>query len=202
MSKDRTFSLLLLSSLMMALLTIGGCQSRAVSAQKLFDQGKYEQVMKRYPDLEISQRARAKLADKLLEEKQYSLIFSQYPDTRAAYQARMDMADQALKEGKYQMLLDSFPGSPAAKTAREKLADSLYKAQKYDELMAKFGDMPQAIEIREKLSQEDLAKAKKMRGDAQKQALEEIMRKYSGAAAYKEASQMLSEINQKAQKKK
>lgn len=202
MSFSRTLAAVLLLILTAALLSITGCQSRAASAQKLFEKGKYEQVFKQYPDLEIALRARAKLAEKLLQEKQYTVVLSQYADTRAAYQARIELANQGLQEGKYQMVIDSFPETPAAKTAKEKLADSLYQAGKYDELIARFGDTPQATQVKEKLATEALADAKKLKGDAKKKALEELMRKYSGTAAYKEAAGILSDIRQKETSKK
>ena len=184
-----------------AMLATVGCQGRATSAQKLFDQGKYEDVIKRYPDLEIAHRARVKMADKLLEDKQYDVVITQYADTRAAYQARIELAKQAFNQGKYQFVIDSFPTTPVAKSAREKLADSLFQAGNFDQLIVKYPDTPQALQVKEKMSKEDLDKAKKLKGDAKKAALEEIMKKYSGTDAYKEATGMLSEIHQKESQK-
>ena len=59
------------------------------------------------------------------------------------------------------------------------------------------------MEVKEKMASEAFDKAKKLRGEAKKKALEELVQKYSGTASYKEAVGMLSEIRQKeAQKKK
>jgi transposase len=202
MVPTRILPLLAASFLVAVLLATTGCQSRAASAQKLFEQGKYEDVLKQYPDLEIAQRAHVKLADKYLEAKQYDVVLKDYADTRAAYQARLDLADQMVKAGRYQAVLDSFPGTPAATMAKETLADSLYKAGAFDLLIARFPDTPQATQLKEQRSQDALTAAKKLRGDAKKQALESLMKNYSGTAAYKEAAQLLADIRQKEQSKK
>lgn len=202
MSCPRIPILLAASFLAAVLLATTGCQSRATSAQKLYDQGKYEEVVKQYSDLEIARRAHAKQADKLLEAKQYDVVLKDYADTRAAYQARLDLADQMVKEGRYQAVIDAYPGTPAATMAKERLADSLYKAGDYDALIARFGDTPQATQVKEQRSQDELNAAKKMKGEAKKKALEAVVQKYSGTAAYKEAAQLLSDIRAKEAGKK
>ncbi len=194
---SRILTLLAASVLAAVLLATAGCQSRAASAQKLYDQGKYEEVVKQYPDLEIARRAHAKLGDKFLQAHQYDVVLKDYADTRAAYQARLDLADQMIKAGRYQAVVDSFPGTPAATIAKERLADSLYKAGNYDLLIAKFGETPQATQVKEQRSQEELAAAKKLKGEAKKKALEAVMVKYSGTAAYKEAAQLMADIRAK-----
>jgi len=52
-------------------------------------------------------------------------------------------------------------------------------------------------EAEERARREALAKAKKLKGEAKKQALEALMKKYAGTAAYKEASTMLADIRTK-----
>ena len=202
MLTSRALRIFALGIFLTATFAMTGCQGRAASAEKLFDKGDYEKVIAKYPDLEVAQRARAKMADKLLLEKKYDVVLSQYADTRAAYQARLNMADQTFKDGKYQMVLDSFPGTPAATSAKAKLADSLYQAGNYDELVARFGDTPQAMQVKEKLATEAFDKAKTLRGDAKRLALEDIAKKYPGTNGFKEASAMLADIRAKAAAKK
>ena len=193
----RTLTFILFAAFGSALLIVSGCQGRAASAAKLFEKGEYETIIAKYPDLEVAQRARVKIADKLLAEKKYDVVLKDYADTRAAYQAKIQLADEAFRAGRYQMVLDSFPGTPAANSAKQKLADSLMATQQYDLLLARYPETPQATQVKEQLSQEDLAKAKKLKGEAKKQALEALMKKYAGTAAYKEASTMLADIRAK-----
>ena len=202
MTSSRILALFGAAALLAAALLVSGCGSRAATAQKLFEKGDYEQVIEQYPDLEVARRARVKLADKLLQEGKRDVVLRDYSDTRAAHQARLDMADEWLKQGKYQTVLDSFPGTPAATQARAKLADSLYEVGAYDELVTRFGDTPRGTEVKEQQSQKALADAKKLKGDAKMAALEELVRKYSGTSAYKEASALLQELRQAKAKKK
>ena len=202
MALTRTSAFFAVCLLATALILTSGCQSRASSAQKLYDKGEYEKVMEQYPDLEIARRAHAKLADKYLQEKKYDVVLKEYGDTRAAHQARLEIADQMFKQGKYQTVLDSFPGTPAATSAKEKLADSLYQAGAYDELIARFGETPQGMKVKEQKSIEELAAANKLKGEAKKQAYEALMKKYPGTAAYKEAAAKLAEIRTAEAKKK
>jgi hypothetical protein len=182
------------------------CQSRAQSAQALFDKGEFEKVIEKYPDLEIARRAHAKIADKLLIAKKYSEVLNQYADTPAAYKARMQLAQQVFDAGRYQAVIDSFPQSPLAALAKGKLADSLFTAGALDELIKRFPDSDKGKQVKEERAKTDFDKAKKLRGAAKKAALEAIMTQYSGTEIYKEAGTMLSQIREaeakKAQKKK
>jgi hypothetical protein len=169
-----------------------GCSSRPAAAQKLFARGDYQKVIDKYPDLEIARRAESKMAEKLLDTKQYYEVIRQYPQTSAAYKAKMALAQQLFDAGKYQAVIDSFAFSPLVAEAKARMADSLILTGQIDELLARYPDSPKAKEIKEQRAQEAFAKAKKLRGDAQRQALEEITRLYNSTSIYKDAMELLS----------
>lgn len=178
-----------------------GCSSRPAVAQKLFERGDYQKVIDKYPDLEIARRAEAKMAEKLLDAKQYTEVIRQYPQTSAAYKAKIALAQQLFDAGKYQTVIDSFAFSPLVAEAKARMADSLIQAGQIEELLIRFPDSPKAKEIREQRAQEAFAKAKKLRGEAQRQALEEITRQYNTTSVYKDAMELLSKRPQPPKKK-
>lgn len=173
-----------------------GCSSRPAAAQKLFERGEFQKVINKYPDLEIARRAEAKMAEQLLDNKQYKDVLRQYPQTAAAYKAKMALAQTLFDEGNYQAVIDSFAFSPLVSEAKARMADTLIARGQIDELLARFPDVPKAKEIKDQRAVEALAKAKKLRGDAQTKALEEITQKYVGTTVYKEAMELLTKRRQ------
>jgi hypothetical protein len=186
-----------------ALGTLTGCSSRAQSAQKLFDRGQYDLVVEKYPDLEIARRAQAKIAEKLLADKKYDEILQKYVETPAAYKARQAQAQELFDQGKYQEFLDKYekaaPGLAAQ--AKEKLADSLYAAGKFDDIVARFKDTAKGKQIREERAEKQFADAKKLRGDAKRTALEQIVTNYGDTKVFSDANAMLAKIREADQKK-
>lgn len=173
---------------------VSGCSSRPAAAQRLFARGDYQRVIEKYPDLEIARRAEAKLADKLFEDKQYDQVIRQHPLTPAAFKAKQALAQKLFDAGNYVTVIDSFPSLPLAAQAKERIADSLFASGRFDDLIMRYPDLPKAKELKEQRAKEALAEAKRKRGEARRQALEEIMRQYSGTGAYKEASELHSQI--------
>lgn len=171
-----------------------GCSGRAASAQRLFDNGEYQNVIDKYPDLEVARRAHAKLAEQLLQKKYYSAVMRDYADTPAAYKARLELAQSLFDEGKYQVLLDSFPQSSLAASAKSKLADSLIAAGQPDKVVALYSDTPQAKQIREDQAKDELARITKLPKKDKAQALEEFMKKFANTDSYREANDMLAKI--------
>jgi hypothetical protein len=194
MSKSRflTLSLVLLVGTLLFLST--GCTNRAASAQKLFDQGEYQQVINKYPDLEVARRAHAKLAEELLQKKDYSAVLRDYADTPAAFKAKVELAQRLYDEGKYQAVLDSFPQSPVAAAAKEKLSDSLYAAGDYDKLIAWYPETVKAKQVKEDRAKVEFARIKKLPKKDKAQALELFMKQYAGTEEYKDAADMLNKI--------
>jgi TolA-binding protein len=183
------------------LLGLSGCGGRPASAQKLFDQGEFQKVVDKYPDLEIARRAHAKLGEQALAQKNYSVVLKEFWDTPAAYLAKMQLAQQMFDQGRFRALLDSFPQSPLAPQAKEKLADSLYTIGQMDNIVSWYPDTQKAKLIKDERSKESLTKAKKMRGDAKRAALEDIIRNYGGTDAAREAGEVLSKLRETTSKK-
>jgi hypothetical protein len=177
-----------------------GCSGRAGTAQKLFDNGDYQKVIDKYPDLDVARRAHAKLAEELLQKKDYSAVIHNYSDTPAAYKARLELAQKLFDEGKYQALIDSFPQSPLVVTAKSKLADSLVAAGQLDKVMLWYPDTPQARQIKEDQAKTEFARIKKLPRKDKMLALEEFMKKYSGTEPFKEANEMLTKMREAANK--
>ncbi|MDD5088208.1 MAG: hypothetical protein PHI18_05355 [bacterium] len=177
-------------------LTVGmtGCQSRPAAALKLFERGEYEQVIERYGDLEIALRAEAKIAERLLNEGKFEDVLQNHPNTPAAYQARQKQAKLLFDRGDYQAVVDSYPSSDVAVIAKERLADTLFAAGQLDLLLTKYPDTPRGTQVKEERAAEELKAAKKLKGNAKKEALNKLVRSYSGTTAQKEASQLLSDI--------
>jgi hypothetical protein len=174
---------------------INGC-SRPAAAQRLFGKGEYQRIIEKYPDLEVARRAEAKLAEKLVADKQYADAIRQYPQTPAAYKAKLALAQQLFDAGNYTAVIDSFPSLPLAVQAKERMADSLMASGLYDDLIQRYPDSPKAKEVKEQRAVKALADAKKLRGKARQQALEEIMRLYPGTGTYKDASELLAKSRQ------
>jgi outer membrane protein assembly factor BamD (BamD/ComL family) len=179
-----------------------GCSNRPAAAQKLFDQGEYQQVVDKYPELEIARRAHAKLGELALQQKNYNAVLKDFWDTPAAYQAKMLLAQAMFDQGRYRALLDSFPQSPLAVQAKEKLADSLYALGQLDVVVQMYPESQKAKLIKDERSKESLTKAKKLRGEPKRLALEELVRSYGGTDAAREAGEILSKIRETEAKKK
>ncbi|MBU0507675.1 hypothetical protein KKH27_02390 [bacterium] len=176
------------------ILIASGCQSRPAAANKLFEKGEYQAVVDKYPDLEIARRARAKIAEGLLREERFEEILRNYSDTPAAHKATEQMAQLLFARGEYQAILDSFPFSAVAPLAGNRLADSLFAAGQLDELVRRFPENENAKQIKEERGMAELTQAKKLKGDAKKDALTHIVRSYAGTVAQREANKMLTDI--------
>ncbi len=99
-----------------------GCSSPMEKAQKLFNEGKYEDVLTQYGS-----------------DPNVAIVVTQ---------AKEKLAAQMVTEGKYDSVLIRFPETAAAKDARNKLAEQLFLAKKYAEVIAKYGDTPWAIQAK------------------------------------------------------
>lgn len=138
-------------------LFVAGCGSPAQDAQKLYDSGKYEELIAKYAnDASMSSMvtmAKEKRAEQLLKEKQYTAVIETYPGTKAAIEAR------------------------------NAIAQELYEGKKFDELMAKYGDTPAAMKAKLEMEQarvDSLSKAvesKDAKIGNQQQTIEDAARK-------------------------
>lgn len=192
----------LITGLLLALfatLWVAGCQSPEASAQKLFAEGKYQEVMNKYPDTQIARRARAMIAENLLEEGKYQEVLEKYPNTRAAFLAHEEEAKNLFNEKKYREVIDKFPNSQLATDAERILAEDLYNQgpTMFDSLVATYPNSPKGKEVNEACATEALEAAKKLRGEKKVEALQDIMRKYTQTAAYREAANLMRDVRKK-----
>jgi hypothetical protein len=180
---------------------LNGCESKAQRAQALIEQGKYQQVIDKYPDTQFARRAAALYAEQLLDEGKYDVILKEYPQTPAAYQARQAGAQVLFDEGKYEQVLEEFPNSAVATDAANILADSLYAAEELDLLIERFPDSPKAKLVKEDRAKIEFDKAMKLSGKDQEEALNSIVRTYRGTTVYKEALSKLRDVRNSQRKR-
>ena len=194
MTLSRFTVFLTLTVLGVVLLT--GCENSATKAQKLFSQGQYQQVIDKYPDTQFARRAEAMLAEQLLGEGKYSEVIEQFPNTPAAHTAKLAEAQALFDAGDYEAVIEGFPNTTLAEQSERVLSDSLYAAEAYDELLEKFPNSAKGKIVKDERAAELFEKAKKMRGQAKMNALQELTQKYRGTRVFKEAATMLRDLRQ------
>lgn len=199
---SRPFVIFLSTIAALALILMIGCGDRESAAQKLFAQGKYQEVIEKYADLQIAQRARAMLAEDLVKQGKYDEVLKDFADTRAAYQAQQAKAQQLIAAGNFRAVIDLFPKSEMAKSAENKLATELYNQGMFDSLIASYPESESAKQVKDARAAEAFEAAKKMKGEKQIAALEKIMKDYTQSPIYKDAANLLREIRQPADLKK
>lgn len=70
-------------------LIFSSCSSPEQKAQRLFFAGKYEEVIWKYPNLPLAQKARQKVAEALMAEGQYQRVMERFPDLPLAKKAKV-----------------------------------------------------------------------------------------------------------------
>lgn len=193
-SRSTVFSLL---ALVAAALLIAACQSPEATAQKLFAERKYAEVISKYPDTQFARRAKAMMAEDLLEAGKFQEVLENYPDTRAAYLAHEEKAKMLYNEKKYTEVIAQFPNSPLATEAERVLSEDLFNQGLLDSLMRTYPNSPRGQEVKTARAQTDYEAAKKMKGQAQIDALENILRSYTDTPVYKDAANLLREVRKK-----
>ena len=155
--------------------------------------------LNKYPDTQIARRARAMIAENLLEEGKYQEVLEKYPNTRAAFLAHEEEAKNLFNEKKYREVIDKFPNSQLATDAERILAEDLYNQgpTMFDSLVATYPNSPKGKEVNEARATEALEAAKKLRGEKKVEALQDIMRKYTQTAAYREAANLMRDVRKK-----
>jgi hypothetical protein len=134
------------------------------------------------------------LAEKLFNEGNYDEIIKNYSDTPAAYRARQTKAQRLFDAGDYQAVIDQFAKSPLAVQAEQIVSDSLYNIGAYDDLIAKFPESAKAKIVFEQRAAELFEKSKKLFGQAKIDVLNEISTKYRGTTVFKDATTQLREL--------
>lgn len=186
--------IVLLSLAIVGLVLFNGCESQATKAQNLLSQGQYQQVIDQFPDTQYARRAEVFLAEQLLEDGKYDEVMEKFPNTPSAYTAKLAQAQRLFDAGDYNGVMENFPHSPLAMQAEQIVTDSLYNAGAFDELIEKFPGSGKAKLVQEARAEDAFEKAKKLKGKAKKEALEEITQKYRGTKIFKDAMTMLRDL--------
>lgn len=185
-------------------LVLGGCATPEQRAQKLFDQGKYEEILTKYKDLPIAAQAKAKVAEQMLAEGKYQEILDNYADTPSVAEATNKLAEGLVNEKKFNDVLAKYPNTPAANVARQALAEQLYAEKKFDELVMKYPNTPAGMKARTEAAADEWKKIEKLAKAKKKTAIEEFLKnpKFAGTESAMKAQQELAKINAPAPAKK
>jgi hypothetical protein len=130
------------------------CSSPEQRAQKLFDAGKYEEVLRLYPNDTLASAARCKVAEKYLSEGRYKKVIAEYSDTPSAPKARNRLAERLLSLRYYDELFEKYGDTPAAFEGKCKLAMQYLSKEQYELVVEKYGNTPAADSARKLLKAE------------------------------------------------
>lgn len=185
-------SIILAMLLTFVALLLVACATPEQRAQELFNQGKYEKVLAKFPNLPIAQNAKAKVAEKLIEEGEYEEVLANYADTPSSYVAKEELCQKLFAEGKYGECIQKYWGTRCAKEAEVKFTEKLYADKNYDLLLKKYGNSLFGMRYKNEKGMEEFNKAKKMKKSDEEKALNEIIQKYTGTEAAKLAQESLA----------
>lgn len=190
----RTLSVV--SVLMIIALIAGGCASPEQRAQKLFDAGKYEEIMTKYANLPIAAQAKEKIAEKLLGEGKFDEVLAKYADTKFAPEAKNRTAAKLVSEKKYDEVLAKYADTPAANEARNMVAQQLFDAKKTDELVAKYPNTPAGIKARNEMAMTEWEKVMKASKKEKLAKMEEFVKnpKFAGTETMMKAQEELNKL--------
>jgi len=187
-------SITIVLTLALVALFVAACATPEQRAQRLFDQGKYEEVLAKFPNLPIAQNAKAKIAEKLIEEGKYEEVLANHADTPAADTAKEKLAEMLLKEGKYDDCVKMYPGTNAAKEAENMIAEKLYEEKQFDLLLEKYGNTTAGMKVKNERGMQAYNKTKGMKKDAKEKQLREIIQMYAGTEAAQRAQEDLAKM--------
>lgn len=188
----RTYSLGVLALFLML-----GCASPTERAEKLFEDGKYEEVLERYPQEPAADKAKQALAAKLLKDGQYQRVFTEFKGTAMAVEARVRYAEELLKQGKQDEVLADFGDTPAAIRAREMAAQALYDAGRVTEAARDYPQTPAGGRAREELARAEYERIMTFRSpDERRKALDEYLSSptYAGTNSFAQAQLELAKL--------
>jgi len=123
------FLIITVTVLALVALVVMGCTSTAAKAQKMFDEGKYEEVIAQFsadPNMSaIVAQAKEKLAEKWVTEGLYDSVLVKFPETNAAKVAKNKKAEQLFLAGNYQEVVTKYMDTtwgPMAKAKMDSIA--------------------------------------------------------------------------------
>jgi tetratricopeptide (TPR) repeat protein len=175
-----------------------GCATPAERAEKLYSEGKYEEVLERYPQEPAAAKAKEALATKLLKDGEYERVMKEFANTPMANEARVRFAEQLMKDGKFEEVLDRYSDTPAAIKAREQAAQALYDAGKVSEAARDYPQTPAGSAAREELARAEYSRIMTFRSPAERRkALEEFISTslYAGTGSAVEAQMELAKLD-------
>lgn len=192
------------ATLALIVLIVGGCATPEQRAQKLFDTGKYQEVLDKYADQPIAKQAREKMAEQMVTEGKFQEVIDNFEDTPAAQEAKNKLAEQLLTEKKYDEILQKYPNTPAANMARNAMADMLYAEKKIDELVKMYPNTPAGVKAKNELAKVEFDKIMKKPKKNRKKAFEDFLKnpKYAGTESAMKAQMELNPPTKAAPAKK
>lgn len=171
-----------------------GCSSPTDKAQKLYNEGKYEEVIAQYandPNLSaIVTQAKEKLAEKMVADGKYAAVVEMYPETAAATAAKNKLAEQLFLAKNYAEVIAKYPETSWAAQAKMEMDKAAAAVQTGKEGAGK-GVSPAT----EKAAQAELDRILKVRmKDLRMKALKEFVAnpQYAGTKAVAKAQGELS----------
>jgi hypothetical protein len=179
---------IIISILSAVFLVLGGCGKAEEQAERLFEQGRYEKIVKKFPDLSITKEAKEKAAERLLLNGKFRDALKLYPESRLSREAkrRLDkqIADSLLARKDYSGVLNEYADTPAAESARNELAAQLYDRKEYDKLVDEYPCSPAAEKMLQERSMEALSEARKCAKQSDRnRALIELVNQFRGTPA-------------------
>jgi hypothetical protein len=184
--------------LLLAVIALCGCGTREERARKLFNQGKYDEVARRYAQLEIGKLASERAAAKLVSKGLFREALAKYPETRVASDTKLrldeQIAESLLAVGRYQDVLSSFAHVEAAQKARKELAKQAYEAGRLEELVSEYRCTPAWQSVMNSRADSALSAAAALLRKADRlEALQRVIDQYAGTPA---ASAALNAMDQ------
>jgi hypothetical protein len=167
--------LLVFVSVFLLCLSLLGCSSPEKRAQKLFDQGKYEEIIAQYPDVPLVKSARDTLDARERAKHTTDELMAYvdpWPDIRTPEERA---AERLFRAGMYDSVFALYPKTPAANMARNAIADTLLRNGKISELIQKYPNTPAGWKARNEMANADWKRIDKLKGAERKAAIERFL---------------------------
>jgi len=181
-----------------SLLWLLGCATPAERAEKLYQEGKFEEVLQRYPQEPAAGKAKEALATRLLKAGEYERVIAEFKDTPVLHEARVKRAEQLLEQNQIDEILANFSDTPAAIRAREKAAQALYDAGRVTEAARDYPQTSAGQLARTELARAEFDRAMTFKSPAERRkALEAIVTSslFTGTEAHVKAQTELAKLD-------
>jgi hypothetical protein len=194
-----------------------GCTTPEQRAQTLFNEGKYEEILKKYPASPIAEQAKDKLAQRWLALGMYEEIKKVYPNTPTAKIAtqrwmfdaeeevwrqsgrtlqRDSVAESLYLDQRYEEVILKYPKTVAASLSRKSISVQLYAEKKYDSLISCCWMTPAGMKAREEMATAEWDRISKLSGTKRRTEIEQFMKdtRLATTDAYMRAEAELNKI--------